>query len=275
MNIDAYLGRIGYEGPCRATFDALRAIAHAHATTIPFENLSVLASGAPNLEIGAVEDKLVRRNRGGYCYEQNHLLLAALRAIGFDVTPLSARVRYRLPRETDSPRSHMVLCVMSEGRRWLADAGFGRLSLTAPVDIDARATQRTPHEDVRVEPLGDAMLLSYFIEGEWHDGYAFDFVRQLPVDYAQQNWYTATRPGGLFSSNLVVAMPAPGGRYTLFNRTLTWRPLGGSEERKAVGTIDELRDALAAIFGLRPDDAELERAWEVGGRGQDANAMFV
>ena len=70
-------------------------------------------------------------------------------------------------------------------------------------------------------------------------------------------------------------MPAPGGRHTLFNRTLTWRPLGGSEERKAVRTIDELRDALAAIFGLRPDDAELERAWEVGGRGQDANAMFV
>ena len=275
MDLDAYCRRIGYDGARDATLQTLKAVAFAHAISIPFENISVLSSGAPNLEPGAVEDKLVRRHRGGYCYEQNQLLLAALRALGFDVTPLSARVRFRVPREEPTPRSHRVLCVSSGGRRWLADAGFGRLTLTAPVDIDSRESQPTPHEEVRIEPLDDTLLLRILVGGEWHDGYVFDFVRQLPIDYAQQNWYTATRPGALFATNLVVARPSRDGRHTLFNRTLTWRTHAGGEEQRTIASIDELRGVLDTTFGLRPDDVELGKAWDTSGRGHDAHAMFV
>jgi N-hydroxyarylamine O-acetyltransferase len=275
VNLDAYLRRIGCERPRNASLESLRAIAFAHATTIPFENLSVLASGPPDLSIEAVLDKLVARGRGGYCYEQNRLLYAALEALGFDAVPLSARVRYALPRDVPTPRSHMVLCVRCGGRRWLVDAGFGRLTLTAPVDIDARDAQPTPHETVRIVPLDDALLLQFAIGGEWRDGYAFDFVPQLAVDYAQQNWYTATRPGALFATNLVVARPSRDGRRTLFNRTLTWRGAAGEETRTDVASIETLAQVLDDAFALRPAHDELEAAWAASGRGNDAHAMFV
>jgi N-hydroxyarylamine O-acetyltransferase len=275
MDLDAYCRRIGYDSPRRPTPDALRAIAYAHATTIPFENLSVLDTGAPELALDAVVDKLVHRGRGGYCYEQNRLLLAALEAFGFHVVPLSARVRYAVARETPTPRSHMVLAVTCAGRRWLVDAGFGRLTLTAPVDLDASAAQRTPHEDVRLVPHDGATLLQFAIGGEWRDGYAFDFVPQLAVDYAQQNWYTATRPGALFATNLVVAKPSREGRHTLFNRTLTWRGIRGDETRTLISSRDKLEDVLARDFALRPGRELCEKAWDASGRGNDAHAMFV
>lgn len=275
MDLDAYLNRIRYDGPRDASIETLAGVQRCHATAIPFENVSVLASGAPSLEIDAVEDKIVKRRRGGYCFEHNHLMLAALRALGFDVVPLSARVRYGLPRETITPRSHMVLCVNTGGRRTLADGGFGRFTLTAPVDLDSRAPQRTPHEDVRIVEVGEDRMLQVRVADEWRDGYSFDFVRQHPIDYVQQNWHTATRPGAMFANNLVAALPVSNGRVTLFNRTLTRRSRDGVDEQASLDSIDALRDALDATFGIRLDDAELRVAWDVAGRGQSASAMFV
>lgn len=275
MNLDAYLRRIGYDGPRDASLATLSEIARRHAMTIPFENIAVLCTGAPDLEAAAVEAKLVERRRGGYCFEQNGLLLAALRALGFEVMPLSARVRYGLSPDVVTPRSHMVLLVAVDATRMLVDAGFGGLTPTAPLDLDTREPQPTPHETFRVVPGPEGFVVQARFAHDWRDLYGFDLVRQHPVDYAQQNWYTATRPGALFANNLVVARPVPGGRRTLFNRTMTWRAREGEVERSTVPSMEALRDALATHFGVRPGDAELAKAWSVAERGPEHHAMFV
>lgn len=276
MNAGAYLRRIGCETAPAPTLEALRELARRHAMTIPFENLGVLANGAPDLDPAAIEAKLVERRRGGYCYEHNALLLSALRSIGFDVTPLSARVRYGLPPGTPTtPRSHMVLCVTLPEGLMLVDAGFGGLTLTAPVHIDTREPQATPLELVRIVAEPDGFMLQAKLSEAWQDLYFFDLVQQHPVDYLQQNWYTATRPGALFANNLVVAMPSRDGRRILFNRTLTWRPRDGAAEQASLASVDELRDALDRHFALRPDDAELAKAWAVSERGLAHHAMLV
>ena len=275
MDLDAYCRRIGYDGPRDASIGTLRAVAHRHATTIPFENLGVLAHGAPALDDETVATKLVERRRGGYCYELNALLLAALRALGFDVLPLSARVRYALPRGAPTPRSHMVLCVATEEGRMLVDAGFGGLTPTAPVRLDVREAQSTPHEDVRIVEDDGGYLLQAHLGGTWSDLYFFDLVPQHPVDYLQQNWYTATRPGALFANHLVVALPSREGRRTLFNRTMTWRPRHGPSEATTLASSEALREALATHFALQPGDDELATAWSIAERGPSHHAMFV
>ena len=60
----------------------------------PFENLDILLGRAIRLDLESLQRKLVAERRGGYCFEQNLLFAAALEALGFDVTLLSARVRY-------------------------------------------------------------------------------------------------------------------------------------------------------------------------------------
>ena len=275
MNLAAYFERIGYAGPRDPTPATLAAIANRHALSIAFENVSVLSSGAPDLGVEAIEAKLVAARRGGYCYELNGLLLAALRAIGFDVVPLSARVRYRVPPEVATPRSHMVLCVTTRDGRMLADAGFGGLTLTSPLRIDTVEPQETSHEALRIVHDDDGRLLQAHLAGAWCDVYRFDFVRQQPVDYVQQNWHTATRPGSLFGNNLVVARPSQQGRHTLFNRTLTFRDRSGRSHRSTVATPDALRTTLEATFGIAPDEDELQRAWRVASQAAPDHPAFT
>ena len=274
MNLDAYLDRIGYAGPRAPTLETLRAITRLHATTIPFENLSVLVEGPPDLELPALEAKLVDAGRGGYCYEQNGLLAAALVALGFGVQGLSARVRHGVPPDVVTPRSHRLMRVETPEGTAFADVGFGGLTLTAPVMLRWQEEQDTLHERVRLVPAEDDFLLQALVGEAWTDVYRFDLAVHLPPDYVQQNWHTATRPNGLFGNNLIAAMPMPEGRYALFNRTLTWRSLAGEKVRTEVRSKAELREVLGELFSIEASAAELDRAWEVAGRSTSLHPGF-
>ena len=92
MDLEAYFTRIRYAGESTPTRDTLASVVSHHALAIPFENVDAFLGRRISLEPAAVEDKLVRQRRGGWCFEQNLLLGEALRALGFDVTELAGRV---------------------------------------------------------------------------------------------------------------------------------------------------------------------------------------
>ncbi len=88
-----YFSRISYTGPAEPTLDVLAALVAAHNRSIPFENLDPLM-GVPVADLGtdALFDKLVRRRRGGYCFEQNGVMEYVLSQLGFGVDALGGRV---------------------------------------------------------------------------------------------------------------------------------------------------------------------------------------
>src|SRR6202035_5875096 len=74
-----YSKRIGYSGtagPDLATFCRLH---RAHMGAIPFENLDIQMGRTVKLDPDALQAKMVRQRRGGYCFEQNSLFMLALR----------------------------------------------------------------------------------------------------------------------------------------------------------------------------------------------------
>ena len=89
----------------------------------------------------ALFEKIVTQRRGGFCYEQNGLFAAVLRALGFDVTLLEARVS-KGDGTFGIPFDHLTLMVQLEDR-WLADVGFGD-SFLDPLRLDdpGEQTQR-------------------------------------------------------------------------------------------------------------------------------------
>jgi N-hydroxyarylamine O-acetyltransferase len=105
FDIETYLARIGYDGPRAADLATLRAIHRRHPAAIPFENLDPLLGRPVALDIEALQEKLVRGRRGGYCFEENALFAAALEALGFAVTRLAARVRWGRPPESPEARA--------------------------------------------------------------------------------------------------------------------------------------------------------------------------
>ena len=70
FDAEAYLERLGVEAPQDSSLAALSTLLDAHMRAIPFENLDVLLGRTPRLDLASLQDKLVRRRRGGYCHEQ-------------------------------------------------------------------------------------------------------------------------------------------------------------------------------------------------------------
>src|SRR5262245_55161961 len=138
--LSAYLARVGLAAPPPPTADGLAALHIAHATHIPFENIDVLLRRPIRLDSASLHRKLVADRRGGYCFEQNALLASVLEQLGFRVTRLAARVRYRASRLL--PRTHMLLAVELDGGTHLADVGFGGSGPLLPLRLEAGAEQR-------------------------------------------------------------------------------------------------------------------------------------
>jgi N-hydroxyarylamine O-acetyltransferase len=93
FDLPAYLKRIGYDAVPAHDLSTLEALHVKHLDRIPFENIDVFLGRPGGIDLDALQTKIVRRGRGGYCFEQNTLFAAALRALGFRIHTLEARVR--------------------------------------------------------------------------------------------------------------------------------------------------------------------------------------
>ena len=154
FDLDGYLRRIGYDGPREPSLPALQAIVAAHSAAIPFENNVLLKRGI-RLDIATLQSKLVQRRRGGYCFEQNTLLEVALRALGFSLVTLVARVVRGLPEAAAAARAHQLLQVELREGPYIADVGYGNLTPTAPLALRLGAEHSTPNESYRLMAHGN------------------------------------------------------------------------------------------------------------------------
>ncbi|HEY1412733.1 MAG TPA: arylamine N-acetyltransferase, partial [Rhodopila sp.] len=217
FDLNAYLARIGLASPGAPSLTLLRAVIAAHSATIPFENLDIVLGRPIRLDIGSIQAKLVGARRGGYCFEQNTLLQAALERLGFRVGSLMARVMRGAPSGAVTPRTHMMLRVDLPEGSFLADVGFGNLTPTAPLRLDRSDAQSTEHEDYRFQPLHGETLLQARLGDVWENVYRFPDLPSHPIDHEVGNWFTSTRPDRLFTANVIADRPGTGCRKTLFN----------------------------------------------------------
>jgi N-hydroxyarylamine O-acetyltransferase len=259
IDLDAYFQRIAYAGPREPALHVLTAICAAHPAAIPFENIDPFLGRPPSLDPKALQDKLVAKRRGGYCYEQNALLRLALLACGMKVTSHAARVVWMSSQGAPpTARSHMLLSVELPGEpgAFLADAGFGGHLLRTPLRLEPGLVQHTPTgvERISIDSTGDAetLTLETLLPAGWSPLYRFNREALLPVDYEPLNWYTATRPGAMFAHNLRLERLTEDLRASVLNDRLTLRPVSGESIVRRIDTATDLAEALDRIFDIEP-----------------------
>lgn len=254
LDLDAYFARIGYIGPREASLPTLNQIVLGHAQAIPFENLDVISGRGVSLDLASVQQKLVQSRRGGYCFEQNGLLLQVLLAMGFDAQPISARVRIGRTREMTPPRTHLFVRVEIEGESWLADVGVGGLSATTALRLELNVPQRTPHETRRIIHENGVYYHQALLGDDWTDVSEFTLEIMPPIDREVANWYTSMHPQSHFRDRLMVARAASEGRrMTMLNTEFSVRDAEGKAVKREVQTKSELLAVLEESFGLRLD----------------------
>lgn len=261
IDLGKYLERIGYgEEHAPATLETLSQLHTLHAGAIAFENLSPLLGEAVKLDTTSLQDKLIRRGRGGWCFEQNLLFLQVLQELGFKVTGLAARVLWNVAGDTVGPRTHMLMLVNLDENRYIADVGFGGITLTVPLQLIPDQVQNTTHEPFRLLQSGEFYTLEVRLQGGWRPLYTFDLQEQHLPDYEISNWYLCTHPASQFVNGLMAARPVKGGRHALHNNRYSFHPLEGMTETRVLTRFEDFIAVLEGRFGLRSlDIPALER----------------
>ena len=174
QEIRHYLNRIGYTGALAPSYDLLRDLQQHHLLHIPFENLDIHYGNLIDLDLAKLYDKIVKRKRGGFCYELNGLFFELLRHIGFQVIRVSARV---FEEETFSEEfDHLALVVELDSSSYLVDVGFGDFSFL-PLDIHERGYQRNKNGQFKVEmPESNRVVVNKLVDGHLVPKYTFQLI---------------------------------------------------------------------------------------------------
>jgi len=245
MEIDAYLARIKYDGPRAPTVDTLKQLHRAHMLAVPFENLDIHLGHPISLSIASFYDKIVRRHRGGFCYELNGLFGWLLEQLDFAVVMLSARVYDggRPGPEFD----HMVLLVEAGGRM-IADVGFGD-SFLEPLPLDTAVEVVQRGSTYRLTSSDTDVVLERRSDADWEPQYVFSLTPRRLTEFSAMCERQQTSPESHFTRKTVCSLATSDGRITLSNRRLI-TTAGRRRVERDVADEDEYRRLLSAPFGI-------------------------
>lgn len=254
LDLAAYLKRIAYDGPVRPNLETLNALHEAHINTVPFENLDVHAGRPVTLSLEAAYEEIVRRRKGGWCYEMNAVFGWALSEIGFDVTRIGAGVRRQAMGE-EAMGNHLALLVRLD-RDYLADVGFGSTQVTA-IPLEEGVTNHAP---VR-------MAMARTDDGYWrlHEGgpgatFSYDFRVEAADEalLASRHDWQISDPNSIFYKTMTANIRRGKRHVTLRGRVLETQMPGRSEQR-ILDTPQEVSEVLDEVFGL--EEPELDALW--------------
>lgn len=260
FDLDAYLARLGL-GAVPVTPEGLAALQRAHLRALPFESLDPFLGITPDLRMERIAAKLLRDRRGGYCFEHNALLGAAMTALGFPVRRVLGRVRKGRPEA--GPRTHLAILTEADGRRWIADAGFGGPASLLPLALDAEGDQVAPNGRYRLShdtETGETIVERLTQRG-WFQLYGFDEAHVTDADIAAANHVCATWPGLPFAGHLMAGGYRGDVRIGLFDLSLTVEGADGAEKREIIDS-DDFGEVLCDRLGLVVGDDLLGAAWE-------------
>ncbi|MFB6270373.1 MAG: arylamine N-acetyltransferase [Halobacterium sp.] len=262
MDADAYLDRIGLTEwradavtPDRENLCLLVA---AHLTSVPFENLAIVGDphgdwdgDGVSLFLPDLYEKLVERERGGYCFELNGLCNWLLGELGYDADRCAARVTDE--GEVGRPPANHHTNVVHLDQSYVVDVGSGTPQLRGIVPLDGSVVEDVVGVQWRVD-RDDTALSDYVLRvrepgGDWRVRYRFQTEPRTLSYFEATCEYLANEPDGTFTSGPTVQRSTPDGSLVLDADTLT-RTVDGQETQIDVDP-GEWHDVLTREFGVR------------------------
>jgi len=196
---------------------------------VPFENLDIALGRKIIADEDRILHKIIDEHRGGFCYELNGAFAALLRALGFRVTLLSARVA-RANGGEGPDFDHLTLRV-DLNEPWLADVGFGE-SFLEPLRLQTDIEQPDPAGTFRLVHAGDRLQMEKAEPDGWKRQYSFTLEPRQLKAFSGMCHYHQTSPLSSFTQKSICSRATPGGRVTLSGMKLSVTGNGSRDERR-------------------------------------------
>jgi N-hydroxyarylamine O-acetyltransferase len=254
MELAAYLSRIGFRGEPKPDLATLEAIQRLHLLAIAYENLDVQLGRPSTTAPEAAFDKLVRRRRGGWCYEMNGVMGWALGEVGFKVTRLAGAVMRSAAGDANIG-NHLVLRVETPDGPRLADVGLGDGPITPFSIVEGAFTDRGL--EFRVERVDDGWWRVHNHALARPPSFDLHLEREDEAALSRKCAWLQADPDSMFVQTLICQRFTPASHVDLIGRVLrTYGPEGVSE--RLLTSADELVSLLDEQFGIEePAAADL------------------
>lgn len=273
MDIEAYFERIGYKNSVnKLDLATLTEVLQHQMRAVPFENLSMHCGEAMCLGLEATFDHIVRKKRGGWCLQVNHLLYWALTKMGFETTMLGGYVYITPVNKYSSEMVHLLVQVTISDRNYIVDSAYGSsyqmwepLELTSGKDqpqVPAifRLTEENGtwyldqfrrEQDVPNQEFVNSDLLE---KSKYRKIYSFTLEPRTIKDFEYVNTYLQTSPASVFVSTSFCSLQTSEGVCCLIGSTLTSRRFSYKDNVDLVEfkslTEEEIEEVLKTIFGV-------------------------
>jgi N-hydroxyarylamine O-acetyltransferase len=219
MDVFACLERIGYDENVKRDEATLRGLQRAFLLSVPFENLDIHMGRHIAFTPEAVFRKVMRQNRGGFCYELNSLFHDLLKEIGFDVQFHGASMMR--DGRPGMKMGHMVLLVHINRETWLTDVGNGK-STREPLRLDAttQSSAEGVHYRVHQTEAGPA-LFETGENGQWKARFLIDPEPKTRESFIEACEWTQTSRDSKFTQQRLCTLARANGRVLLTDNKLT------------------------------------------------------
>lgn len=247
IDVVRYLKRIRSEKKV-PSITYLRELHRQHLIYIPFENLDIHYRNKIVLDYNAIYDKVVKKRRGGFCYELNGLFYHLLYHLGFECYLISARVKQEKGFGADY--DHMAIIVTMDGENWLVDVGFGD-SFMYPKKITTNEVQMDYVDYWRIvtDPDENLILQQSSDYSVFHSKYLFTLDEKQPIQFMEMCEFHQTSPKSHFTQQKLITRLTSKGRVTLTERKIKTLELGVKNEI-AITNEDEFLSKLQQYFGI-------------------------
>ena len=237
----------------------LNEITRRHAAQFAFSSVGPMLGENLPLDIESLYQRIVVNRRGGYCFEQNGLLYAMLKELGFDVSLYLARVIYN--KDIHPPLTHRITLVKVAGEHYVTDVGFGPLGPQYPVSLSG-AISKQNFRLFRIEERQAGIFhMQTLKDGEYYSLYKFELCQYGPADCEVGHFYSHKHPSATFVNHLVVSRILDTETRSLRNHEFRLITESG-DQQQTIADGTQLREILNSQFGVRVSETEGHRLFE-------------
>lgn len=253
MKIHQYLARIAYpDEQMEASIESLKLLHSAHVLSIPFECLDIHLDTPISLNLEDLFEKVIIKERGGFCYELNFLFYNLLLELGYDCKIIAARIIK--DNGTVGPEFDHMAVIVSFEDDWLVDVGYGDLFIE-PIKISDGHTKKDWFRSYRIDQLEETrFMLSESSNGlEFKPRYEFSPKSRVVEEFYDQCFFKQSSKDSHFVKNKICTKPTLKGRATLLNDRLI---IKRNQERAeySVDSESAYRQILQDTFGIKLPD---------------------
>lgn len=247
----AYLEKLHISSELSVDLTGLNALLFAQLTTIPFDSLDVWGAGiCPSLCLDDLYEKIIKKGRGGYCFELNTLFRSLLNAFGFDAYQVAACILN--PDGTPQPPAHNVILCNLDGKKYFLDVGYG-----GPVPYRALELREGLQGGFLLEKKEDWWYVFRVTEKEHRPLTCFRDVIASINDLIPLNFWVSQKPDIHFRHMIHLSKRnADGSIYALDGKEFKIHS-GDGVEIRVLETIEDVKEIMQEYFSMDPSAVTL------------------